>query len=362
MRCLRWTECHRARETLTCRLSPEFSRYYQCVLPSPVLVSNLASDMTPLPTEDPIRATDRFRMVSLPHSNIAPADQPQTPVLTAATGVTTVSSSLKGQVEHQLQMRVVQEAFLLAERIKRAGPIGPALLVEVGNEELEMMRSRTWKEGNDDGGKILAVLDYSFNQDDIVDFFPSTKPRKPQSTVNPTVKMWKSGLPAIPSFATCPQIGCRTTFYNLPCMLSQDKLNLLFPLLDIISPRSAGCATRKLFMPSNLLSKNGIDLYPFFTALHRLALFLPHTLVWPAEQREKLWSLAWKTKDVELTQRAKEEEERRAEDVPFLKDGRRIDLQAVLRAKNKLYGNSAPPVRAPKGSKGGKERKEFGVR
>jgi hypothetical protein len=275
------------------------------------------------------RLTNRALLSSFPHSVFWSADAPTSPVR-GPTGATTVSQQLLLQVEHQLQDRIVQEAYLLAERVRAAGDKGMRLLRSVDEDELDRLRhGEAVREGRAAGrSRAMAILDMRFEPKEMASFFADAARNKiisPQMLREGPKGLQARSVQGLPAHSTCPLLEGNVPFFSLQSLLPQTKLDLLVPLLDIIAPASAGSPTRALQTSADLLDEDGFDPFPLFRAVQRLVLFKPETHAWPPEQRRKLWSL------VHYGQEEKSAPERKAVagQLPRTSDGR-IDIDALL--------------------------------
>lgn len=284
------------------------------------------------------RSSNRARLASFPHSIFWPADAPQPPS-GSATGVTTVSVSLLQQVEHQLQERILQEAFLLAERVRAADDHSMKLLRVVDEDELDLLRQGQPLRGQNNGAspsKVMAFFDARSTPDDMANFFTDAARNEFISSQLRGGKKEKTAqalsIKDLPSHSTCPLLDGGVPVYALRALLPQEKLDLLIRLFDIIEPTAAGSPTRALQTSASLLGEHGLDPYPLFCAVQRLALFKPETLAWPPAQRRKLWRLVHENRDEDLDAIRKADEADAAARLPLTPDGQ-IDVRAILGGK-----------------------------
>lgn len=238
------------------------------------------------------------------------------------------------QVEHQLQERVLQEAFILAERVRAARGQGGRLVRVVDEAELDDIRADVATPGSAaDGERTVAFLDTGFQQADMATFFVGGKRSNKITLPGGIGRLTASHLryfSGLPTFASCPTVLDDVPFYALRALLPAAKLDLLVPLLDVIAPATAGAQTRALVTSTSLLGEHGLDPFPLFRALHRLSLFLPHTLAWAPFQRLKCRYLALHSYDEDLVIAAKDRARQVALEPPLMKDGKRIDVRAIL--------------------------------
>lgn len=231
----------------------------------------------------------------------------------------------------------MQEAFLLAERVRAAGDEGAKLLRSIDQDELGRLRQgEAVREGTDSAGrsKSLAILDIRFAPDEMASFFAGPErnvllPPQLQEGLKTPEALSVKGLP---SHSTCPLLAGSVPFYALQSILPQSKLDLLVPLLNIIDPASAGSATRALQTSADLLAERGLDPFPLFCAIQRLALFTPKTFAWPPEERRKIWLLVHNGVDEENAAAKKARREKEASALPRRYNGQ-IDVRALLGIK-----------------------------